>query len=459
MFPQFAALIDGQAAAAVEGLAGAHNAGIQPRRCGDELEHGAGHIQLGDVLILPLCLAHHTLQLGVFAGDLVAVLINRFIAANPAVSDDVLDRLFPKAALQPVDVLGVDLLFIQNGRHLGVRDLVGVVGVKLLDGRHGQNRAGLDVHDDGTAAAMHREGVHCLGQIFFDDGLHIFVDGQEQVVAVDSLVHIGLPCGQGVAVDIRLGHTAARRACQGFIVVFFQAVSALAIAVAEAQHRGEELAVGVAAGRGLFGRKVQNAFAGRGAVLGVHAVLIGIVQDGIRHRLIHALGEHTVLIRLAAAVFSGQNLIDGIRSGVPAQQCGNVFRRRAQLAFRRAALGDRGRVCNDIPYRAALGKQLAVDAVNRAAQRGQRRILQLLGHGLGAVEFGITQLQGVELINQQTECADDKECHAEERAGFHRCVGAGAVLFWLVVWLWHKAFLISKSLFAVGHRAAQQKGS
>ena len=28
-----------------------------------------------------------------------------------------------------------------------------------------------------------------------------------------------------------------------------------------------------------------------------------------------------------------------------------------------------------IPYRAALGKQLAVDAVNRAAQRGQRRIL------------------------------------------------------------------------------------
>ena len=397
--------------------------------------------------------------MGVLAGDLLAVLADGFFAADLAVGHDIGHGFFAQAAFQPINIVGVDFLFFQNVGHFGVGDFIRIVGVKLLDGRHSQNRAGLDVHDDSAAAAMHREGVHCLCQVFFNDGLHIFVDGQEQVVAVDSLVHVGLPGGQGVSVDIRLGHTAARRACQGFIVVFFQAVSALAIAVAEAQHRGEELAVGVAAGRGLFGRKVQNAFAGRGAVLGIHAVLIGIVQDGVHHRLIHALGEHTVLIRLAAAVFSGQNLIDGIRSGVPAQQCSNVFRRRAQLALRRAALGDRGRVCNDIPYRAALGKQLAVDAVNRAAQRGQRRILQLLGHGLGAVEFGITQLQGVELINQQTECADDKERHAEERAGFHRCVGAGAVLFWLVVWLWHKAFLISKSLFAVGHRAAQQKGS
>ena len=108
MLPQFAALIDGQAAAAVEGLARAHDAGIQPCRCSDELKDRAGHIQLGDVLILPLGLAHHTLQLSVFAGDLIAVLINRFVAADLAVSDDVPDRLFPKAALQPVDVLGVD---------------------------------------------------------------------------------------------------------------------------------------------------------------------------------------------------------------------------------------------------------------------------------------------------------------------------------------------------------------
>ena len=192
MLPPLASLIDGQAAAAVEGLAGAHDAGIQPCRCGDELEHRAGHIQLSDVLILPLCLAHHTLQLGVFAGDLVAVLINRFIAADLAVSDDVLDRLFPKAALQPVDVLGVDLLFIQNGRHFGIRDLVWVVGVKLLDGCHSQNCAGLDIHNDGAAAAVYREGVHRLGQVLLHDGLHIFVNRQVQIVAVNGLVQIRL---------------------------------------------------------------------------------------------------------------------------------------------------------------------------------------------------------------------------------------------------------------------------
>ena len=253
VLPQFAALIDGQAAAAVEGLVGTHNAGIQPCRCGDELEHRAGHIQLSDVLILPLCLAHHTLQLGVLAGDLVAVLIYSLFAADFSIRHNGRHSLLAKAALEPVNIVGVDFLLIQNVGYFGVGDFIGVIGVKLLNRGHSQNGTGLDVHHNGASAAVHREGVHSLGQILLHNGLHVFVNRQVQVIAVNGLMHIGLPCGQRVAVDIRLRHTAARRAGQRLIVVFFQSVGTRAVTVAKSQHRGQELAVGVAAGRGLLG--------------------------------------------------------------------------------------------------------------------------------------------------------------------------------------------------------------
>ena len=75
------------------------------------LNTDAGHIQLGNVLILPLGLAHHTLQLGSLAGDLLALLVRRLFMADDSVCNDVLDGLLAQTAFQPVNVLRVDLLF------------------------------------------------------------------------------------------------------------------------------------------------------------------------------------------------------------------------------------------------------------------------------------------------------------------------------------------------------------
>ena len=358
VLPQLAALVDGQAAVAVEGLLRTHNTGVQPCRGRDELEHRAGHIQLGNVLILPLGLAHHTLQLGSLAGDLLALLVRRLFMADDSVCNDVLDGLLAQTAFQPVNVLRVDLCFGQDLVHLGVGDRLGVVGVKLLKGRHRQDRACLDVHDNGASAAMDRKGAHRLGQVLLDNGLYVIVDGQVQVAAVDGFMHVGLTAGQRVTVGVRFGHAAARRTGQRLVVIFFQSVGTRAVLVAEAQHRGQELPIGVSAGGCLFAGQVEDTgclagfglavllvllFLGlqarvhRSAVLEAVAVCIG--QDSIRHGLFDALFHHTVLVRLTGILVGRrQRLVHRIRRCAVVQQLGNVLCRCADLFLRRPAL-------------------------------------------------------------------------------------------------------------------------
>ena len=144
--------------------------------------------------------------------------------ADDSVCNDVLDGLLAQTAFQPVNVLRVDLCFSQDLVHLGVGDRLGVVGVKLLKGRHRQDRACLDVHDNGASAAMDRKGAHRFGQVLLDDGLYVLVDGQVQVAAVNGFMHVGLTAGQRFTVGIRFGHAAARRTGQRLVVIFFQSV-------------------------------------------------------------------------------------------------------------------------------------------------------------------------------------------------------------------------------------------
>ena len=113
---------------------------------------------------------------------------------------------------------------------------------------------------------MDGEGIHGFGQILFHDGLHIFVQRQVQVVAVDGVVDVGLGVGQNFAVDVGLSDAAARRTGQIFLVGFLQAVSAdelsVFIVVAEADDRRRKRTVGVAAGGGLLGGEDDDAVAG-----------------------------------------------------------------------------------------------------------------------------------------------------------------------------------------------------
>ena len=79
-----------------------------------------------------------------------------------------------------------------------------------------------------------------------------------------------------------------------------------------------------------------------------------------------------------------------------------------QLVIGGAILFRLSRVGNDVPDRVAFGQQFAVGAVDVAPGGGQFSVLELLGHGLGAILFGVTQLQRVQLVDQDTEEEDQK---------------------------------------------------
>ena len=205
---------------------------------------------------------------------------------------------------------------------------------------------------------MDRKSAHCLGQVLLDDGLYVLVDGQVQVAAVDGFMHVGLTAGQRVTVGVRFGHAAARRTGQRLVVIFFQSVGTRAVLVAEAQHRGQELPIGVSAGGCLFAGQVEDTgclagfglavllvllFLGlqarvhRSAVLEAVAVCIG--QDSIRHGLFDTLFHHTVLVRLTGILVGRrQRLVHRIRRCAVVQQLGNVLCRCADLVLRRPAL-------------------------------------------------------------------------------------------------------------------------
>ena len=421
VLPQLAALVDGQLTVAVEGLVHVHDAGIQTCRCGDKLKDRAGHVQLGDVLILPLGFAQHTLQLGVFAGNGIAIFILGGFLADNAIRDDAGHVLLTQAALQPIDVVGGQgVSLVQDGLHLVIVDGHGVVGVELLQRGHGQDRAGLDVHHDSAAAAVDGEGIHGFGQIFFHDGLHIFVQRQVQVVAVDGVVDVGLGVGQNFAVDVGLSDAAARRTGQIFLVGFLQAVSAdelaIFIVVAEADDRRRKRTVGVAAGGGLLGGEDGDAVAGLPFLFRRGAVGFGVFDDGVGHRFFHVLGHHTVLVQLAILVAGGQFGVDVIGGSAVVQQLGDMLGAGADLGFRGAVLLGLGRVSDDVPHGVAFGQQLAVGTVNVAAGGGQLGVLELLGHGLGAVVFGIAQLQGVQLVDEQAKCPQRERRHRNDGA-------------------------------------------
>ena len=88
----------------------------------------------------------------------------------------------------------------------------------------------------------------------------------------------------------------------------------------------------------------------------------------------------------------------------------------ADLGFRGVVIIGLGRVSDDVPHGVAFGQQLAVGAVNVAAGGGQLGVLELLGHGLGAVVFGVAQLQGVQLVDEDAEAGQRKKRNGNHRA-------------------------------------------
>ena len=227
MLVQLTAGVDGPAfRAAVELLAGIHDAGVQRCGGGDQLEHRAGIIQFGDGLVFPLGLAHHALEGGVL------------VIRDLPVLDDALQRGgVAQAADQRVDLFRRQGVAVQDGLHLTVVDGVGVVGVKLVHGRHGQDLSCIDVHDNGTGTALDVVVNNRLLQVFLNNRLDIIIDAEVQVQTVDGGMIVRLGIGQIHAARALQRDAAPRRAGQDVVVVVFQTVGAGPGAVGKAQHR------------------------------------------------------------------------------------------------------------------------------------------------------------------------------------------------------------------------------
>ena len=358
----FRVLVDGQLAAAVKLLPGGHHTGIQPGGCRDQLKDRTGDIQLGNVLILPLGLAQHTLQTGVLAADGVAFLVQRGLAADAAVLHNVGHLLFTQAALQPLNVVGGQRFGVEDRLHFCVGNHIRLVGVKLLGGGHGQHRAGLDVHHNGAAAAVHLVGVHGLVQILFHDGLHVFVNRQHKVVAVHGVIDLGGGFVQHLAVAVGFGNAASGCAGQRFLVGLFQPVGTLAVGIAEPQHRCQKFAVGVAAHTGLLGAQVKDARPCGVFVFGGDTVFVGIGKNGIGHGFFHALGNHAVLVRLARVVFGGQHTVHSLGGSAVVQKVGDLLGGGLQLGVGCPRLDGGRRVADDVPHGVGFGQHLSVGA-------------------------------------------------------------------------------------------------
>ena len=263
---------------------------------------------------------------------------------------------------------------------------------------------------------MYREGLHRLGQVFLHDGLHVLVDGQDQIAAVHGRVDVGLSVGKHVAAAVGLGNAAPRCAGKDLVIRFFQPVGAGTVGIAKAEHRGRECPVRVAAGGRLLGAQHHDAVPLLLPVLRLGAVVHGIFQDRIGDRLLHTAGYDAVLIQFAVGVGGRQHREHVLGRRAVAQQGGDLLGCLLQLRGRRAVFLRLFGVGDDVPHRAAFGQQLAVGAVDGPAHGGQLGIAHLLGHRLGAVQFCVAQLQRIELVDQNTKTKDQKDSDGKQRA-------------------------------------------
>ena len=175
------------------GVHGRH-AGVNAHGRGDDLEHRARVVQLGDGLVFPQ-------DIPVVAG-IVRFLVQNFVA------------------LFIGDVVAVGVLFIDAVKlRLCVHQLVEIslvggvvqriVGVKVRLGSHGKDSAGLDVHYNGAAAVFHRIGCNGFVQVPLRDLLHVHVQRQHQIGAVLGGKGGGVSICNGVAHRVALGDGAA----------------------------------------------------------------------------------------------------------------------------------------------------------------------------------------------------------------------------------------------------------
>ena len=201
-------------AAAVERGAFGNLALLQRRRQRNGLEGGARLIGGVDALIAPLAL--HGAVDGLGPG--ISIRLLRFIGR----------------------AVGVNLLQIRVQLFLQrrVKNRAVIVQVIVGIGRHGDDGAGIDIHDDAGAAVL---GVilfqHILQPVFKAE-LHVGIQRQHKAVAVLSIVILLVVVKELRPRSVSGADGIARRAGEGIIIFYLKAHAADTIAVDKAYHAG-----------------------------------------------------------------------------------------------------------------------------------------------------------------------------------------------------------------------------
>ena len=412
----------GHAVGTGTGKGGVHgrHAGVQTHGRGDDLEHTAGVVQLGDGLVLPQDIAVGAGIIRVRVHDLVAVFVQLELLRVVFVPevDGVQLRLCGHLLLQVGQVGAV----IQRR-----------VGVKVRFGGHGQDRTGLDVHHDGTAAVLDVVGRNGLRQVAFHDLLHVHVQRQHQIGAVLGGKGGGVLVGNGVAHRVAPGDGAAIHTGQRGLVGFFQAVGAHALAVGKAQHGSRKGSVGVVALRALFRRDGHPPDAVCAGALFVRLVETGhIILNGQLDGVVHLGGQHHI-----GGINFGQCIVHGLvlpgvflRGSVHRVQTLAVAGEQPQ-GDALADLGAHGRVkcahrrfivvgaggvqdaavagvSPDVPHHAGGSQRNAVGVVDLAAGGLDRGVQQLLLGGILSVLGTVPDLDDIQAVDDHGRCQHDR---------------------------------------------------
>ena len=430
--------LDHDGAGAVEGGVLVHQSLLQGRGQGDGLEGGAGLIGGVDALVAPLG-AHHG------AGGLThrrLVLLLRLVGGTVSLQ---LCQLLIQLRLER---------FIVNGAV--------VVGVVVGVGGHGQNGAGIDIHDDACGTVFRVELIHHALDALFQIVLDVAVQSQNQVLAVLRVIVLFVLVKEVAAHGISGGDRQSGGAGEDGVVLGLQAHAALVFAVDKSDDAGCQCAVRIVALGARLHIDAPDLHGTLGRVLlqdrlsrrRLHGDLVALVVDLAVDETAHLVGYllvHPLFDDLVLGVGLFHLLQDRLGRHVqdPPKAPGNEFLipddgRDIGPAFFLRRLGLLlccllllFQIAEDLiggdeyglgRSRQSQGKAVAV--VNGAPGRGDHRAAGLLGHRLLLQIIVLADLQVVELPEQHHKRSDAQNRHHQHRsAADHLVCPAGRVTF------------------------------
>ena len=207
--------VDDMITGAERGLGQADQIFLQRHGCGDDLEGRAGHIYLGDRLVVP-------------GGQ---------------------QKLLRKLAVF-LAVLGKTAFF--ECLEAFLIELPGVIEVEGGINRNGQHVARVDVHDNAARAVFAARFDISGLDLLVKRSLHEYVNGGVDLIARHCGDHALVIVGHFVAVRVTRGHVFAVRTLQVFLIGVFQAVNAHAVAVGKADGVCGQGFVRIVAGGGCL---------------------------------------------------------------------------------------------------------------------------------------------------------------------------------------------------------------